>query len=96
MDGFNGRSHEDETLTPNSVILQDMPAYVLDSAGGHNPKQILVSVWSKEDNNRLDPDTHATIPVLLPIASNKFGICLNTDTIFGFLIVGRVNPSPPQ
>ena len=34
VDTFNVRTHNDEELTPNSVILQDMPASVPNLAGG--------------------------------------------------------------
>ena len=93
---FDVRAHTDDKLTPDSVILQDMSAYVLDSDGGLDPKRVtLVMACLKEDNNISDPDKYATITVSLSIASEKFRICLNTDNISGFPILSRVDPSSP-
>ena len=69
MDEFNVRTHKDEKVTSNSVILQDMPVSVLDSAGFFDQTKVkLVTSHLKEGKNRLDPD-NATIIVLLPIAN---------------------------
>ena len=58
---------------------------VLASAGSH----------LKEDKNQLDPDSCATITISLPIASEKNGICFDTDNRFGFPILSSVDPPSP-
>ena len=96
VDKFNEWIHGDEKLTQNSVILWNMPVSVPDSAGDLDPTQVkLVTSHRKEDKNRLDPNKCATITVLLPIVIERFEICLNTDNIFRFSILGRVDPSSP-
>ena len=47
----------------------------------------------KEDKNMLDPDKCARITVTLPISNERFRILLDTDTIFGFPLLSRVDPS---
>ena len=44
VDAYNVRTLQDEKLTPNSVILQDMPVSVLDSQGELDPTKVKVVI----------------------------------------------------
>ena len=71
VDEYNVRILEGKHLTPNSVILQDMPPAVLDSQGHLDPSKVkLITSYLNESNERLDPNKCATIVIPLPQLAN--------------------------
>ena len=73
-----------------------MPASILDSQGGLDPTKVrLVTSHLKETKDRLDPDKCVTIKISLPPADERVGLCLETDHVFGFPILNRVEPTSP-
>ena len=96
VDEYNVRTLENEKLTPNSVILQDMPVSVLDSKWELDPTKVkLVTSHLQETRERLDPDKCVTTTISLTPADEQFGLHLETDHVYGFPILNRITPTFP-
>ena len=71
-----------------------MPPAVLTSKGNLDPTKVkLVTSHLNETNERIDPNKCATIVIALPPAGKKFGLRLESDSVFGFLVLNRVEPT---
>ena len=96
VDEFNIRTLEDEKLTPNSVLLQDMPPSVLDEHGiVDRNKMRIVTCNLKETKERVSASECATIAVTLPPKDTNLGIKFTSDETFGFPVLSRVEPTSP-
>ena len=96
VDEYNVRTLETERLTPNSVLLQDLPPTVLDSNGDLDPNKIrLVTSYLRETANGIDPEKSVTITVVLPEKGTSLGITVQDDYTFGFPLLAKVNPTSP-
>ena len=96
VDKYNVRTLEGEHLTPNSVILQNMPPAVLDSHAHLDPSKVnLGTSCLNESNERLDPNKCATIVISLPPTGERFGLRLESNPVYGFPVLNRVEPTSP-
>ena len=96
IDEYNVRVTEQEVLSPNSVILQDLPPSVLDEKGVVDPKKIkLASYKLAETKDALNHDESVTITVVLPPKGEKLGISLQSDSTYGFPVMTKIHPMSP-
>ena len=96
VDEYNVRVLESEQLTPNSVLLQDLPPSVLNNKGELDPKKIKIVTSSlKETTEKVDPSKSATITVVLPPKGNSLGLTFLSDQTYGFPLLTKVSPHSP-
>ena len=82
-----------EKLTPNAVILQDLPTSVRRDDGVIDPMKIkLVKVDFEETNERVDPEECVTLSFTLPEKGVSIGLKFESDTVYGFPILSKVTP----
>ena len=96
VDEYNVRTLENEKLSPNSVILQDMPPSILDENGQVDATKIhTVTSNLKETTERLNPEQSATVDITLPPKGNSLGIRFTSNETYGFPLLTKVAPTSP-
>jgi hypothetical protein len=96
VDEYNVRTLEDEKLTPNSVLLKDMPPSILDKNGQVDSTKIhTVDFNLKETKDKLNPAHSVTIDITLPLRETRLGIKFTSDEMYGFALLTKVAPTSP-
>ncbi len=86
------RTHEDDKITPNSVLLQDMPPSALEKNRQVNSSKIhTVDFNLKETKGKLNPAHSATIEVILPVKETRLGINFTSDKTYQFTLLTKVD-----
>ncbi len=90
------RTLEDEKLTPNSALLQDMPPSILDKNGQVDSSKIhTVDFNFKETKDKLNPAHSVTIDIVLPLKETRLGIKFTSNETYGFPLLTKVAPTSP-
>ena len=96
VDEYNVRVLDTERLSPNSVLLQDLPPAIRNEQGTIDPRKIkVVSSTLKETKHKVDPEKSATITITLPPKGTSLGLTLKSDETYGFPVLTNVSPTSP-
>ena len=90
------RTLEDEKLTPNSVLLKDMPPSILDKNRQVDSTKIhTVDFNFKEIKDKLNPAHSVSIDINLPLKETRLGIKFTSNETYGFPLLIKVAPTSP-
>lgn len=96
VDEYNVRVLDTERLSPNSVLLQDLPPAIRNEQGTIDPRKIkVVSSTLRETKHKVDPEKSATITITLPPKGTSLGLTLKSDETYGFPVLTNVSPTSP-
>ena len=98
VDEYNVRVLDTERLSPNSVLLQDLPPAIRNEQGTIDPRKIkVVSSTLRETKHKVDPEKSATRSPLLFHQKELHWVWLSrvSDETYGFPVLTNVSPTSP-